>query len=218
MSFVSPRVLVVGLLLSLTTLACSSSQSSGTPTSPTPGPPVLSLQQDTQAPVGEAVWLTLASRGEEAGKISVAVSTSNVLNQQSTSVGFFAVVGRLKWDASLLEVDGFGMGDLMGGNAGANGGHLSSVPPEPGRFVFGAQRLDDMRVQGTGELFLLRLKPVSGVTSGTTRIDLEPFIANERAQVGAPPYSAQLQLVPFSSRGNVLENVYGATITIRPGG
>ena len=216
MSFLSLKRHHVTLLLCLTTFACSSSQSSNSPTSPTTptGPPMLSLQQDTQAPVGQAVWLTLASRSQVEGKITLAVSTSNVVNQQPSSSGFFAANGRLKWDATLLEVDGAGAGDFMGGNSGADFGY---TPLEPGKIAFFVQRLDSMLVQGTGELFLLRLRPVAGVTSGTTRIDFEPWVANERGQAGAPPFSTLLLFVPFSSRGNVVENTYGATVTIRPG-
>ena len=197
-------------------VACTTSSSS--PTTPTVvSVAVLTMEQDTNTPIGQAAWLTYASRAQEPGKIAVAVSASNIVNQLSPAIaGISTVTGRLKWDPALLEVDAVGAGDMMGGNAGAEVGHQADVAREAGKFAFGVRRNDGVRVQGTGELFIIRLKPVTGVTTGRTRIDLEPFLANEG---GFNPFMTQLLLSPYlPTIGNQLQNAYGATITIRPGG
>lgn len=201
-------------LLCGASVACTTASSPTTPTAA--AVPVLTLEQDTNAPIGQAAWLTYGSRAQQPGMIVVAVSASNIVNQWSpTSAGISSVSGRLKWDPSVLELDAIGAGDMMGGNDGAVVGHQTDVPREAGRFAFGVRRNDGVRVQGSGELFILRLKPVAGVTAGRTRIDLEPFLANDG---GFMPFMTQLLLSPYvPTVGNLLENAYGGTITIRPG-
>ena len=93
---------------------------------------------------------------------------------------------------------------------------LGNWPEMPGTFPFRVQKNDPTRVTGSGELVLLRLRPRTDVTSGTTRIELEPFLANEGA---AFPFMTSLLLSPYQPhRGNQIENTYGATIAIWPGG
>ena len=68
--------------------------------------------------MGQAVALILyASRAQEAGKIAIAVTGFNIQNEVGPGAsGFNAAEGlRLRWDTSLLEVDGEGAGDLLGG-------------------------------------------------------------------------------------------------------
>ena len=105
---------------------------------------------------------------------------------------------------------------LPGGNAGAGNCPPSAAPP--GTYAFCVGRLDGARVTGSGELVLIRLKPRAGVTSGTTRIELDRIASNE----AAPPeisFMTNLLLLPYvpSPNGNTIQNAYGATITIRPG-
>jgi hypothetical protein len=212
------------LLVGLTVLPAVACNKAETPTAPTPvptpapsaqAPPVLTFEPDTLTPVGQAVALTYGSRSQEPGKIVVAVTGFNLRNEISPTVnGVSAVRGRLKWDEALLEIDGVGVGDLFGGNSGGNVDN-GGWPEVPGTFPFGARRNDQARVTGSGELVLLRLRPRTGITTGTTRIELEPFLANE----GGPfPFMTPLLLFPYQPpRGNQLQNAYGATIAIRPG-
>ena len=192
------------------------------PTAPTPaGPvPVVTLQPDTPSPVGQAVALTYASRAQEPGKIAVAVTVFNIQNQITPAVvGFHTAEGRLKWDASLLELDATGAGDLLGGNSAA----ASCAPRDPqipDTFAFCIGRIDRAPVTGSGEIFLVRLQPRSGVTSGTSRVELVPFLANSGG-TGVPSivtFTTSLWLFPYvpGERGNVIQNTYGATVTIRP--
>jgi hypothetical protein len=182
--------------------------------------PVLTLEQDTATPVGQAVALTYASRAQEPGKIAIAVTGYNIQNQITPDVvGFNQAEGRLRWDASLLEVDATGAGDLLGGNSLA-GMCVPRDPEIPDTFPFCIGRLDRARVTGSGEIILVRLKPRSGVTSGTTRVELVPFLANSGG-TGVPTiatFTTSLWLFPYipGARGNVFQNVYGATVTIRP--
>src|SRR5687767_3979929 len=117
-----PCSIVVGLTLTLTT-ACNQSSA---PTAPTPAPvvtaptpllPVLTLEPDTGSPVGESVAITYGSRSQEAGKIVVAVTGFNLRNQRTaTAVGLSGVVGAVRLDDALLELDAYGFGALLGGN------------------------------------------------------------------------------------------------------
>ena len=233
------RSLLLLIASALTAAACNKSTPSAptpvatspttptTPTTPTPTPtptallPVLTLQQDTGSPVGQAVALTYASRAQEAGKIAIAVTGFNIQNQITPTVfGFSTAEGRLKWDASLLEIDGEGAGDLLGGNSAA-GACAPRNPQVPDTFAFCIGRLDQTRVTGSGEIYLFRLKPRSGVTSGTSRVELVPFLANSGG-TGVPSivtFVTPLWLFPYvpGERGNVIQNSYGATVTISPG-
>ncbi len=191
---------------------------------PTPAPtlwprartlPVLTLEPDLP-PMRQAVAVTHGSRSQEPGTIVVAVSAFNLQNElPPDSNGFFGAVGRLRWDPALLEIDAIGIGDLLGGNSG---GRVSrGIWPEvPGTFPFYVQRNDQTLVTGSGELVLLRLRPRTGVTAGTTRIELEPFLANEG---GAVSFVTSLWIQPYlPHRGNQIDHACGATIAIWPGG
>ena len=78
------------------------------------------------------------------------------------------------------------------------------------RHAFCIRRLDSSRVTGSGEIYLVRLKPRSGVTSGTSRIELVPFLANSGG-TGVPSiatFITRLWLFPYvaGERGNVIQN------------
>lgn len=215
-------LLLSGGLACIPAVGCNRAETRTAPTpAPTPRPSaqtpaVLTLEQDTSSPAGQAVALTYGSRSQEPGKIVVAVTAFNLLNGPlSSQNGFFGAIGRLRWDEALLEIDAVGIGDLLGGNSG--GTVSRGIWPEmPGTFPFHVQRNDRTLVTGSGELVLLRLRPRTGITSGTTRIELEPFLAN----AGRPfSFMTSLWLDPYlPARGNQIENAYGATIAIWPGG
>lgn len=207
--------------LSLTLPAGCSSSKSETPTAPTPpvtppapALPVLTVEPDTTSPVGQAVAITYASRAQEPGKIAVAVTGYNLRNQLSNgTVGVFGVVGVLKWDDALLEVDGVGAGDFLGGNSQANCCRWTG-PDAPGTYPFSVDRDDRSVATGSGELFLIRVKPRAGITAGASRIEMIPFKSNDSSVTFMPT----VLLVPFRPPPAIkVDNVYGATITIRPG-
>jgi hypothetical protein len=224
-SNVQTRSLSLLLSIALAFIPVAGCNSAESPTSPTPEPtlgpsaplpPVVTFEPDTLTPVGQAVALTYGSRSQEPGKIVVAVTGFNLRNEISPTVnGVSAARGRLKWDDALLEIDGVGVGDLFGGNSAGNVDN-GGWPEMPGTFPFAVRRNDQARVTGSGELVLLRLRPRTGITAGTTRIELEPFLANE----GGPfPFMTPLLLFPYQPpRGNQIENAYGGSIEIRPAG
>lgn len=215
---------VVGWVLSLAFVTgCTTASSPAAPSEVAPPTPTLTLTltPDTNSPADESVGLTYASQFQVPGKIVVAVTAFNLTNRLSANVtGFSVVTGRLKWDGALLETElftpetpdvGRGPGTLLGNGLD----EVSCCRTEdegPGFYPFRLGRRDGARVSGSGELFLIRLKPRPGVTSGTTRIELEPIVANP----GGFTYMTPLWLSPYNpSRGNTIENTYGATITIR---
>jgi hypothetical protein len=170
--------------------------------------------------VGESVAITYASAMQEPGKITVAVTGFNLQNLVNVGIGVFGVSrieGRLKYDDTVLEIErsaaGLAAGDFMR-RGGATGSCClaANVPVGPGLYPFFVSRSDN--IQGSGELFLARFQPRAGVTSATTRIELVPFdVGPER---GGIPYVTTLLLYPYGRR-NMIDNTYGATITIRPG-
>ncbi len=174
--------------------------------------PILTLTGDTESPVGQAVAMTYGSRSQEPGKIVVAVSAFNLRGMRGR--GFHTASGRLRWNTALLDVDGVGIGDLLGGN---EGGRIGPGAREqlPDTLPFIVSRTDQTLVTGSGELILVRLTPRPGVTTGSTRIELDEIVANE----GGPfPFLTRLLLSPYApSDGNQIENAYGGTVTIRPG-
>jgi hypothetical protein len=236
-SRVTPLLVFVASLLTLgATEACNKATS---PTAPTPTPvvttpvtpvtptptvagvPVLTLTQDTPSPVGQAVAITYASRNQEAGKITVAVTGFNLQNQISPGVvGVSSIEGRLKYDDAVLEIErtttGIDAGDFMRQGGVGIGCCRSNWPVTPGLYPFFVGR-NAPKVQGSGELFLARFSPRAGVTSATTRIELMPFNASE-AEDARFNFIASLLTGPFAAAPkNMIDNVYGATVTIRPG-
>jgi len=220
-----PALMLVGLTLTVT-VACSKAAEAPTAPTPvgTPSPPttvasVLTLQSDTSAPVGEAAAITYASRMQAPGKITVAVTGFNLQNLVNVGIGVFGVSrieGRLKYDDTVLEIErsaeGIAAGDFMRQGGATGSCCLANGPLGPGLYPFFVTRGDN--VQGSGELLLARFQPRAGVTSATTRIELVPFdVGPER---GGIPYTTTLLLYPYGRR-NMIDNTYGATITIRPG-
>lgn len=210
-------VVVVAVGTCVLTAACSASSGSATPpTSPGTSVRVLTLAPETTTPIGQAVALTLASRDQEAGKITLAVSGFNLTNTLSVNTqGFSGVSGRIGWDPALLEPDGLDSGDfLRQGGASVSCCRQSTAAAEaiPGTYPFLVVRGDETRLMGSGELFLIRLKPVQGVTSGTSTIRFIEEVQNR----GGFPFTAAVVLSPFNpGRGSTVEHVYGGTVTIR---
>lgn len=203
----------------LATTACTaktgSSPTAPTPTpTPTPAVRILTFARDTPTPIGEAVAVTFASRDQEQGKITLAVTGFNLTNRLSaTFEGFSGVSGRIAWDAALLEADGLDSGDFMQqGGVTVSCCRMTGADAIPGSYPFFVVRDDGSRNTGSGELFLIRLKPVAGVTAGTTRVRFVEELQNK----GGFPFTAFIVLSPFSpTRGSTVENVYGGTVTIQ---
>ena len=216
-----PHLLALGLAITLAT-GCAKSQTAPTPVPGSSGL-VLTLQRDTGSPVGQAVAVTYGSRQRSPGKITVAVSGFNLQNilPGTAANGVQSIEGRLKYDDAVLELERTAetleAGDFM--QQGAPSSVICCKQPntvaQPGLYPFYVWR-NGVTVQGSGELFLATFKPRPGVTSTTTRIDLVPFNASE-----ADPrlsFMTPLLIFPYlQSRGNVIDNAYGGTITIRPG-
>ncbi len=204
--------------------ACSSDRT--TPASPTPTTPVttttpptttppssrvLTFTPDTPTPIGEAVAITVASRGQEDGKIALAVTAFNMVNQSNLggSPGIAGVYGRVRWDSALLVNDAAGIGDLMrqdGVEPSCCTPGEADIVAADGTFPFSIQRRPGTPlVSGSGEIVLFRLVPRAGVTSGTSRLDFIPI---------SPLFPELIRLRPFPTYA-VPQNVYGGTITIR---
>lgn len=216
-----PRFVCAVVLSAASVLATGcTSQSSTAPSTPSSSPGrVLTLQRDTDAPVGQSVGVMTASRGQKAGTITVAVAGYNIQNVLGTvSSGFASAEGRLKWNEALLEIDDVGTSDHAGPGEllGTTANCCRQEALTPGIYPFIVSRRDGSLVQGSGELFWLRLRPVSGVTAGSARIDLEPFPVVPGGS-SLNNFTTQLLLRPFigGARGNVMEHVYGAAVEIR---
>lgn len=214
--------LVLASAFAAWTAACGGGGSTPTetPISPTPPPSpttapsqarALEFTPDTLSPVGEAIALSSASRGYEAGKVTFAVSAYNLANHSTLGEpGVHGVWGRLKWDAALLVLDGLGPGGFL-----QQGGVEPScctagevvIQPSEGTLPFSVQRRPETAtVSGHGEILLVRLRPRDGVTDGSTRIEFTTI---------APPYFPEvIRLRPFP-RYPVPQNIYGGTVTIR---
>jgi hypothetical protein len=180
-------------------IACAVACGSNSPTAPTPpvvAPPpttripVLTFTAATNTPVGAALAIQVASRGQEAGKIAIAITAHN-LN------GVVRVRGGLRWDRNLLEYDTWGEGDwFKQGGALVDWQHFTSTPGQLTLFLDRPTTLPG--ASGSGEILLIRLKPRAGVLSGSSQIQWdEPAI-----------YPVNFSALP-------LNNVYGGTITIQ---
>jgi hypothetical protein len=237
----SGRVILAAMIV-MTVVIAEACNKAASPVAPTPAPvaatppatlPVLTLEPDTASPVGQAVAITYASRKQEAGKIAISVTGFNLRNALDSNIfGVGSIEGRLKYDDAVLELERNAAG-LEGGDFLRQGGVavsccLARSTVQPGLYPFFVGRAGDERVQGSGELFLARFQPRAGVTSATTRIELAPFNANEAGPVQVsfitPLLMGPYYLPPIPSgginsqpRGNVIDNAYGATVTIRPG-
>ena len=216
-----PLLLPLALVITLAT-GCAKSEAAPTPVPGSSGL-VLTLQRDTPSPVGQAVAVTYGSRQQSPAKITIAVSGFNLQNilPGTPSNGVQSIEGRLKYDDAVLELERTAE-TLEAGDFMKQGAPLSvicckqaSTVAQPGLYPFYVFR-NGATVQGSGELFLATFKPRPGVSSTTTRIDLVPFNASE-----ADPrlsFMTPLLIFPYlQSRGNVIDNAYGGTITIRPG-
>lgn len=180
------------------------------------------------SPVGQAVAITYASSNQEPGKITVAVTGYNLQNQVAPGVaGVSSIEGRLQYDGAVLEIERTETGVTVGNFISQGDVPVrccrSNGPAVPGLYSFFVGR-SGPRVQGSGELFLARFRPQPGVISTTTRIVLMPFNASEAVlNPGARfNFMTSLLMEPFApapqAARNMMDNVYGATITIRPGG
>lgn len=180
--------------------ACSASSSKNPPTSPTSTVPTLTFSAETATPVGEAIAVTLASRDQLSGMTTLAVSGFNLRNLGS---GVGAVAGRVTWDTSLLALDAVDSGDWFRTGGGLMGCCKYPVDDPPGSYTFLVSRENGSPpISGSGEIFLLRLKPRQGVVSGTSRIQFAQF--NQFPPVYLSPNVAR-----------PLDNLYGGTVTIR---
>ena len=217
--------LTVGLLVMMAFVtACGRGTSSPTsPTTPTPPtatplpPPtqavrILEFTPDTPTPINEAIAITVASRGQEQGKIALAVTAFNLVNHSNLGgmPGVAGVYGRVRWDDALLVQDAAGIGDLMSQNGVTPGCCTpgeAPIQPQAGTFPFSVQRMPGTPlVSGSGEIVLLRLLPRDGVTSGTSRIEF--------VQIAPPLFPEVIRFRP-SPTYTVPQNVYGGTVTIR---
>jgi hypothetical protein len=182
----------------------------------------LTLQPDTASPVGQAVAITYASRMQEPGRIAIAVTGFNIQNVVSANIsGITGIGGWLKYDDTVLEIErnaeGLAVGDFVQqGDTPTYCCLWQNIDVPNGVYPFFVSRAGNGRntVQGSGEILLARFHPRAGVTSATTRIELAPFDVDPA--LGGASYVTTLLLSPYGRR-NMIDNTYGATVTIRPG-
>jgi hypothetical protein len=161
----------------------------------------LTFVEDISTPVGESIAIRLASRDQLEGMVTLAVSGFNIRNLDGA--GASAVSGRITWDAALLVLDAVDVGDWF-----ATGGGMMicchyPVQDSPGAYTFAVSREAGAPLKiGSGEMFLFRLKRVSGVTSGSSAIGFAQF--NQFPPVYLSPNVAR-----------ALDNLYGGRVTIR---
>ena len=212
------RAFVTIVCLAAIVTSCAEKSSNSTPTTPTSSVRQLTFSPDTTAPVGQSVGITLATKDQESEKITISIVGYNILNDfagQQAPLGILGATGRVKWDGTLLAFDAFDSGDWL-----RDGGVVPDLcqPETSSAAVAGStngfcvQRPTAApRLMGSGELYRLRLKPMPGVTSGTSRLD---FVAiSDR-------FPSRVVLIPFRGvtaqpRETPLDNYYGGTVTIR---
>jgi hypothetical protein len=188
------RVIVVSA--TALTLACGGGGSSPaaptpTPTPPAPAPlPVVTFTPDVATPGNLSLSVQVASRLAEPGKINLAVVATGL-------VGVYNVRGDLLWNPDLLEFDTWGEGDwLKQGGAVVDWAFFVGTPGQIGLVLGRSDAYPP--ATGSGEVFLFRLRPRSGVTSGSSRLTWEDGRVEDSA-----------------SRALDLNRVSGGTITIR---
>ncbi len=164
-----------------------------TPTAPTAPTPTLTFTPQTAAPVGAALALFPGSRGQEAGKISLAVTAHN-LN------GIVTVYGTLRFDPTVIVYDNWGEGDWF--KQGPEAPTIDwSFGTTPGQIRLALSRTSAglAGASGSGEIILFRFRPAPNVTSGSTTIRWD-----------GPSVRGQDKL-----RELPLNNAYGGTVTIQ---
>ncbi len=150
--------------------------------------------------------------------IALSVFGFNIRNDyagQQAPAGILGVNGRVKWDGSLLTLDGFDGGDWLregGVEPGFCQLEISSAAVAGSTNGFCLQRDPETpRLFGTGEVYRFRLKLMPGVTMGSSRIE---FVA------ASDRFPSRLVLIPYRGvaaqpRETPLDNYYGGTVTIR---
>jgi hypothetical protein len=190
-------ITVVLILTAVALAACGGGDSSptaptpvSTPT-PTPTPvPEITFTPATASPVGAAMAIFPASRGQEPGMISLAITAHNL-------TGVYKVRGEVRWDPEVFRLEAWGEGDWL-----KQGGALvdwTFYNNSPGELVLFLDRPTTFPpAEGSGEIFLFRLEPAPGVTSGQSAIQWsDPRLFDE------------------GFRRQQLDNVYGGTLTLR---
>lgn len=157
------------LLLATVAVSCGG-DSPIAPSSITPAqqpPPVvvrtLSFQPDVPNVSGSALSIQIGSRGSETGKINLAIMAHNIPHS------VYKVRGELRWDPAILEFDAWGQGEWLNqGGALVDWTFFTSTPGELSLFLDRPSTLGP--AGGSGEVFLFRLRPRAGITSGNSRL------------------------------------------------
>lgn len=162
---------------------------------PAPAPPALTFAPQTVSPVGAALAIFPASRGQEPGKIAVAVTAHNLSD-------VVTIFGTIRFDPNVLEYDGWGEGDWFKQGAGSPAIDWRFFPDlNPGEIKLAIQRTSAglPGASGSGEIILFRFRPRAGVRSGTSTLRWDgPSLRG-----------------PQVTRELPLNNAYGGTITIQ---
>jgi hypothetical protein len=178
----------------------------------------LTFTPDTTSPSGQSVGIILAAKDQEPEKIALSVAGYNIRNDfsgQQAPLGIIGAMGRVKWDGSLLALDGIDKGDWL-----RDGGvepdfctvETSSAAVSGSTNGFCLQRdTAAPKMFGTGEIYRFRLKPMGGVTTGTSRIEFVAISDRFPSRFVLIPYRG----VTAQPRETPLDNYYGGTITIR---
>lgn len=189
------RAIAVSALAAAAGLACGGGNSSPTaptavsqPVTTTPSLPTLTFEPQPGLS-GAAMGIFAGSRGHEPGKVALAITAHNLS-------GVHKVRGTIAWDRNLLEFDAWGEGDFL-----KQGGALvdwTYFTNQPGLQLFLDRPSTFPGANGDGEIFLFRLRPRAGVTSGSSQVQWSDPVV----------YDASFRRRP-------LDTVRGGTITIR---
>lgn len=162
-------------------------------TAPPPAPVVrtVTFTPDASTITGSALSIQTSNRGNEAGKVTIAIVVHNIPRS------VHKVRGELRWDPALLEYDNWGQGDFLNqGGALVDWTISTATAGQVSLFLDRPSTLPP--AGGSGEIIVLRLRPRTGVTSGTSRLQWD-----------------DPRLLDSEFRRYVPANIYTGTITIQ---
>ncbi len=164
---------------------------SGSQGTPLPPPTLRFVPEAPSTVVGQVVSLQPTGKMGETGKVVLAVWLHN-------QDRVFRFRGSVRWDRNLLDYDAWGEGDwFKQGGALVNWTVTTSTP---GQITFSMDRPSTASAaSGSGEVLIIRLKPKTAVSNGTTPLQWDQPVVSDS-----------------TGRSVGIDRAYGGSITVTP--